>query len=462
MRISVFGIGYVGLVQAAVFADSGHDVMCVDIDADKVAGLEAGRVPIFEPGLEALVRANTQAGRLRFTTDAGAAVSHAAVQMIAVGTPPDEDGAADVSHVRTVARTIARHMARDTLVVVKSTVPVGTCDAVHEELTAGLNARGVRHVARVASNPEFLKEGSAVADCQRPDRIVVGVADEASETVLREIYAPFNRNHDRIVVMDVRSCELTKYAANCMLATRISFMNEMAMVAERMGADIEKVRLGIGSDPRIGYHFLYAGIGYGGSCFPKDVAAMRRSARAVGVEPTVLDAVEERNAAQKRVLVDKVHAVFGDDLAGRCFALWGLAFKANTDDMREASSRVILEALWAAGAHVRAFDPEAATTARALYGDRDDLVLCATKEEALEGADALVIATEWQAFKVPDFAAIRDALATPHLFDGRNLFDPAQVARHGLHYHAVGRPVSEPDAVPTVVPTVVTAAVQAA
>jgi UDPglucose 6-dehydrogenase len=446
MRITVFGTGYVGLVQGAVLAEVGHDVLCVDVDAAKVEGLKAGRIPIYEPGLEEIVKRNHADGRLHFTTDAAAGVAHGRIQFIAVGTPPDEDGSADLQYVLAVAATIAAHMEEPKVVVTKSTVPVGTADKVRATLAAGLKARGSALGFEVVSNPEFLKEGAAVADCLRPDRIVIGTDSAEAEELLREVYAPFNRNHDKIIVMDVRSAELTKYAANCMLATKISFMNEMANLAERLGADIEAVRQGIGSDPRIGYHFIYPGAGYGGSCFPKDVKALISTARGAGFEPTILQAVEDRNDAQKTVIVDKIRAHFGDDLEGRVFALWGLAFKPNTDDMREAASRVVMEALWAAGARVQAYDPEAMEEAQRLYGDREDLVLAGTKEAALKGADALVVMTEWQVFRAPDFDLIRERLAAPVIFDGRNLYEPARMARKGFSYYAIGRGLGGPAA----------------
>jgi UDPglucose 6-dehydrogenase len=439
MRITVFGTGYVGLVQGAVLAEVGHDVLCVDVDERKVEALKAGRIPIYEPGLEDLVRKNHAAGRLLFTTDADEGVAHGRVQFIAVGTPPDEDGSADMQYVMAVATTIAERMAEPKVVVDKSTVPVGTADRVRARIAEVLAARGSDLAFDVVSNPEFLKEGAAVADCMRPDRIIIGTADPASEDLLREVYAPFNRNHDKILVMDVRSAELTKYAANCMLATKISFMNEMAGLAERLGADVEMVRLGIGSDPRIGYHFIYPGAGYGGSCFPKDVKALIHAAREVEFEPQVLAAVEARNDAQKEVIFAKIDRHYQGALAGRTFALWGLAFKPNTDDMREAASRVLMEALWAAGAKVQAFDPEAMEETQRLYGDRDDLLLCGTKEAALRGADALVVMTEWQAFRAPDFDLLRDRLAAPVIFDGRNLYDPLRLARRGFTYYAIGR-----------------------
>jgi UDPglucose 6-dehydrogenase len=439
MRITVFGTGYVGLVQGAVLAEVGHDVLCVDVDAAKVEALRAGRIPIFEPGLEEIVKKNHAAGRLLFTTDAGEGVAHGRVQFIAVGTPPDEDGSADMQYVMAVATTIAELMQEPKVVVDKSTVPVGTADRVRARIAEVLAARGSDLAFDVVSNPEFLKEGAAVADCMRPDRIIIGTADPGSEELLREVYAPFNRNHDKILVMDVRSAELTKYAANCMLATKISFMNEMAGLAERLGADVEAVRLGIGSDPRIGYHFIYPGAGYGGSCFPKDVKALIHAAREVEFEPKVLAAVEARNDAQKEVIFAKIERHFQGALAGRTFALWGLAFKPNTDDMREAASRVLMEALWAAGAKVQAYDPVAMEETQRLYGDRDDLVLAGTKEAALKGADALVIMTEWQAFRAPDFDLLAEKLAAPVIFDGRNLYDPARLDRRGFTYYAIGR-----------------------
>jgi UDPglucose 6-dehydrogenase len=440
MKITVFGTGYVGLVQGSVLAEVGHDVLCIDIDAAKVAGLNEGRIPIYEPGLEDMVKKNHAEGRLQFSTDAARGVAHGRIQIIAVGTPPDEDGSADLQYVLGVAGTIAEHMEEPKVVVTKSTVPVGTADRVRARMRRGLEARGRSDLAFDAvSNPEFLKEGAAVADCMRPDRIVIGTSDPDSEELLREVYAPFNRNHDKIIVMDVRSAELTKYAANCMLATKISFMNEMAGLAERLGADIEMVRMGIGSDPRVGYHFIYPGAGYGGSCFPKDVKALIHTARAAGFEPRVLQAVEDRNDDQKTVMFDKIHRHFGGDLAGRTFALWGLAFKPNTDDMREAAARVLMEALWAAGAKVQAYDPEAMEETQRIYGDRDELTLSGTKEAALKGADALIVMTEWQVFRAPDFDLITERLATPTIFDGRNLYDPVRMEKRGFAYYAIGR-----------------------
>ena len=443
MKVTVFGIGYVGLVQAAVLADVGHDVLCIDIDVSKVERLKQGHIPIYEPGLEALVRDNHAGGRLNFTADAVAAVKHGEVQFIAVGTPPDEDGSADLKYVLAVAETIGLHMDAPLTIIDKSTVPVGTADKVGARVAAMLAQRERSDLTfDVVSNPEFLKEGCAVADCTRPDRIVIGTASPQAEAVMRELYAPFNRNHDRIIVMDVRSAELTKYAANCLLATKISFMNEMANLAERLGADIEMVRQGIGSDPRIGYQFLYAGVGYGGSCFPKDVQALIQTADSIDFDATLLKAVERRNAEQKHTLFNKISSHFNGELAGKTFALWGLSFKPNTDDMREAPSRVLMEALWRAGARVQAYDPEAMEETQRIYGDRDDLRLCGTKEAALKGADALMIVTEWQAFKAPDFNAIKQQLKQPLIFDGRNLFDPGSVLRKGIEYISIGRPLN--------------------
>ncbi|RUZ45201.1 UDP-glucose/GDP-mannose dehydrogenase family protein, partial [Mesorhizobium sp. M7A.F.Ca.CA.004.05.2.1] len=406
----------------------------------KVERLNQGLVPIFEPGLENLVKENHAAGRIKFTTDAAAAVRHGEIQMIAVGTPPGEDGSADLKYVLAVAETIGREMDKPKIVVGKSTVPVGTCEKVKARIADTLKKRGREDLAfDVASNPEFLKEGSAVADCMKPDRIIVGTDSEDTEAVMRELYAPFNRNHEKMIVMDVRSAEFTKYAANCMLATKISFMNEMANLAEQLGADIEEVRKGIGSDPRIGYHFIYPGLGYGGSCFPKDVRALIKTAEGVKFDAKLLRAVEERNNAQKSVLFDKVDRYFKGNLKGKTFALWGLAFKPNTDDMREAPARVLMEALWKAGANVQAYDPEAMQECQAIYGLRDDLLLCGTTEAALRGADALLIATEWKSFRAPSFDAVKDALITPVIFDGRNLYDPKVIARHGIEYHSIGR-----------------------
>ncbi|MEP7043770.1 MAG: UDP-glucose/GDP-mannose dehydrogenase family protein [Dokdonella sp.] len=438
MRVTIFGTGYVGLVTGTCLAEVGNDVICVDVDADKIARLERGEIPIYEPGLEPLVRANRASGHLKFTTDATAGIAHAQLVFIAVGTPPDEDGSADLSHVLTVARTIGQTLSRYVVIVNKSTVPVGTADAVRAEVARELAARGSEVSFDVVSNPEFLKEGDAVQDCLRPDRIVVGADSARAVELLKVLYAPFNRNHERIVLMDVRSAELTKYAANAMLATKISFMNEIANIAEQVGADVEQVRRGIGSDPRIGYHFIYPGAGYGGSCFPKDVKALEYSARQHGHEPHLLSAVEAVNAAQKRKLFALVERHFGGDLRGRTIALWGLAFKPNTDDMREAPSRTLLEQLWQAGANVRAYDPEAGAEVRRLYGERDDLVLCG-QYAALDGADALVIVTEWKAFRSPDFERIRSQLKQPVVFDGRNIFEPRAVEDAGIAYYGIGR-----------------------
>ena len=442
MKVTVFGIGYVGLVQGAVLAEVGHDVVCIDIDADKVERLKQGHIPIYEPGLEALVKENYSAGRLNFTTDAAAGVKHGEVQFIAVGTPPDEDGSADLKYVLVVAETIAQHMEKHQIVIDKSTVPVGTADKVSARIAQVLVQRQREDLGfDVVSNPEFLKEGSAVADCMRPDRIVIGTSSTAAEDVMRELYAPFNRNHEKIIVMDVRSAELTKYAANCMLATKISFMNEMANLAEILGADIEMVRQGIGSDPRIGYQFLYAGVGYGGSCFPKDVQALIRTADSIDFDAKVLKAVETRNNEQKSVLFKKILKHFNGELHGKTFALWGLSFKPNTDDMREAPSRVLMESLWEAGAKVQAYDPEAMEETQRIYGSRDDLSLCGTKESALKGAHALVIVTEWQEFKAPDFELIKQHLKMPLIFDGRNLFEVKRMDKKNITYYSIGRQI---------------------
>jgi len=443
MRVAIFGTGYVGLVTGTCLAEVGHDVVCVDIDQAKVDGLNRGIIPIYEPGLEPMVKANHAASRLAFTTDAASAIAHGQVVFIAVGTPPDEDGSADLQYVLAVARTIGRHLQVPTVVVNKSTVPVGTADKVRAAIAEELAARGVEIAFDVVSNPEFLKEGDAVADCMRPDRIIIGAASDAPVAVMRRLYAPFNRNHDRVVEMDVRSAELTKYAANAMLATKISFMNEIANIAERVGADIEHVRQGIGSDPRIGWHFIYPGAGYGGSCFPKDVQALARTALQYGHAPRLLEAVEAVNEAQKGHLFELVqrHYDRGEDegVRGKTFAVWGLAFKPNTDDMREASSRRLLAQLWEAGARVRAYDPEAMHEARRIFGERDDLVLCDSAFAALEGADALIVVTEWKQFRSPDFARIRQALGDAVVFDGRNLYDPHEIEAAGLAYYGIGR-----------------------
>lgn len=440
MKVTVFGIGYVGLVQGAVLAEVGHSVICVDIDRVKVEQLKRGHVPIYEPGLQSLVAENFAAGRLRFTTDAAEGVAHGDVQFIAVGTPPDEDGSADLKYVLSVAESIAATMETSKIVIDKSTVPIGTADQVRARIDQVLRKRGRDDLTfDVVSNPEFLKEGSAVSDCMRPDRIVIGTSNKESEEVMRELYAPFNRNHEKIIVMDVRSAELTKYAANCMLAAKISFMNEIANIAENLGADIEMVRQGIGADPRIGYHFIYAGAGYGGSCFPKDVQALINTAASIGFDAKVLKAVESRNNEQKTMLYRKISAHFNHSLTGRNFAVWGLSFKPKTDDMRGAPSKALLESLWAAGAKVRAYDPEAMNEALRIYGSRPDLVLCESKESALKGADALVILTDWQAFKAPDFSIIEESLLQPLIFDGRNLFSTKKLAGLGFKYYSIGR-----------------------
>ena len=449
MRVVIFGTGYVGLVSGACLAEMGNTVTCVDTDAGKLARIEQGDMPIHEPGLEPLVRSNHAAGRLRFTTDAAAAIGEAEIVFVAVGTPPDEDGSADLRHVLAVAGTIGKHATAPLVVVNKSTVPVGTADRVRETIAAELALRRVSLAFDVVSNPEFLKEGNAVEDCLRPDRIVIGCAQPRSLELLRRLYAPFQRNHDRIVVMDVRSAELTKYAANAMLATKISFMNEMANIAERVGADVEMVRQGIGSDSRIGYHFIYPGIGYGGSCFPKDVKALARTAQQHGYTPRILDAVEQVNEAQKLRLFDSISRHFGATLRGRTLALWGLAFKPNTDDMREAPALALLQQLWGAGVNVRAFDPVAQHEAGRIFGPRTDLVLCDSPAHALEGADGLAVITEWKEFRSPDWRALRTAIREPVVFDGRNLYDPAAVEAEGIAYYGIGRGRSVQNPEPT-------------
>jgi UDPglucose 6-dehydrogenase len=440
MKASIIGTGYVGLVTGACLADVGNHVLCLDTDERKIARLRAGEIPIYEPGLEAIVRANVAAGRLQFTTDPAEGARYALLQMIAVGTPPGEDGSADLSHVIAAARGIATHMDGPRIIVDKSTVPVGTADRVREAVAQVLSQRGVRHAFSTVSNPEFLKEGAAVEDFMRPDRIVIGAEDPQAIAAMRELYAPFQRNHDRIQVMDIRSAELTKYAANAMLATRISFMNELALLAERLGADIEHVRMGIGSDPRIGYHFLYPGAGFGGSCFPKDVSALIRTAAENGVDLKVMRAVEEANERQKNVLAEKIVRRFGEQLEGRRFAIWGLSFKPNTDDMREAPSRVVIAALRSRGAEVVAFDPVAVEEARRIFSGDAGVSFAGSAMDAVKGADALVIMTEWKAFRSPEFDELRANLRQPVIFDGRNLYEPAVVASHGLEYHAIGRP----------------------
>jgi UDPglucose 6-dehydrogenase len=439
MKVTVFGAGYVGLVSAACLSDMGNSVLCADVDDARVARLQAGEVPIHEPGLAELLRRNVAAGRLRFTTDAAQAVAHGTIVFIAVGTPPAEDGSADVGHVLEVARCIGAHMQDYKVVVNKSTVPVGTAQRVREALVEGLRTRQALVPFAVVSNPEFLKEGAAIDDFMHPDRVLIGSDDEQATLLMRALYAPFLRNRDRIVLMDVRSAELTKYVANAMLATRISFMNEMATLAERVGADIEQVRLGIGSDPRIGTHFLYAGCGWGGSCFPKDVRALTHMGQGSGVDMGILRAVQEVNEHQKRLLGRRLVERFGTDLRGHAFAVWGLAFKPETDDLREAPSLVLIEELLARGASVRAFDPVAMPAMRARMGERPGLTLVADPMEAAQGADALVVVTEWRQFRSPDFAGLRKALRTPVIVDGRNLYDPALVRQLGFEHVAVGR-----------------------
>jgi UDPglucose 6-dehydrogenase len=434
MNVTVIGTGYVGLVTGACLADAGNNVFCLDVDAKKIRSLNEGRVPIFEPGLEPIVRRNREAGRLKFSTDVAASVAHGELQLIAVGTPPDEDGSADMQYVLAAAEAIGRHMSSYKVVATKSTVPVGTADRVREVLQ-----RITKHEFAVVSNPEFLKEGAAVEDFMRPDRIIVGAEDERAIALLRQLYAPFQRNRERIIVMGVRSAELTKYAANAMLATRISFMNELANLAEVLGADIEDVRHGIGSDARIGTQFLYPGVGYGGSCFPKDVRALQRTAAEARRELRVVSAVEAVNETQKHVLAGKIKRRFGDRLNGKCLAIWGLAFKANTDDMREASSRTLIADLVGAGARVRAYDPVAGAEARRLFGDSPGVEIVESGFAALEGADALAIVTEWQEFRSPDFAALKAKLRTPAIFDGRNLYDPAVLKSLGFEYFPIGR-----------------------
>ncbi|HSY05789.1 MAG TPA: UDP-glucose/GDP-mannose dehydrogenase family protein [Steroidobacteraceae bacterium] len=439
MRVTIFGSGYVGLVTGACLADAGNHVICVDVNAAKIERLKRGDVPIHEPGLEALIRRNAEAGRLEFTTEAARAVEHGLFQLIAVGTPPGQDGSADLKYVLAVARSIATHMSRYCIVITKSTVPVGTADKVRAQLARTLEERGAKVEFDVVSNPEFLKEGAAIGDFMKPDRVVIGTDNPRTTELMRALYEPFIRNHDRLIVMDIRSSELTKYAANAMLATKISFMNELANIAERLGADIEKVRIGIGSDPRIGYSFIYPGTGYGGSCFPKDVQALIRSAHEAGHEPQLLNAVESVNTRQKEVLFRKMQRHFTAGLAGRTLAVWGLAFKPNTDDMREAPARTLIDLLLKAGAAVRAYDPVAEPEAQRLYAGVAGLTLTRNAYEAVQGADALAIVTEWQEFRSPDFERLRELLKTPVIFDGRNLYDPAMVSRFGLTYYAVGR-----------------------
>ena len=439
MKITVIGTGYVGLVSGACLADVGNQVLCMDIDAKKIATLTSGSIPIFEPGLKEMVASNVAAGRLHFTTDVAEGVAFGDIQIIAVGTPPGEDGSADLQYVVAAARNVGRLMTTPKIVMDKSTVPVGTADKVREAIGDELKKRGADVKFSVVSNPEFLKEGAAVEDFMRPDRIVIGADNDEAIEAMRKLYAPFQRNHDRVMVMDVRSAELTKYAANAMLATRISFMNELALLAELLGADIESVRKGMGSDPRIGYHFLYPGIGYGGSCFPKDVQALQRTATAAGMNLKLLDAVERVNYAQKHVLTNKIVRRFGDDLAGKTIALWGLAFKPNTDDMREAPSLVLIEDLVKRGAKIVAFDPVAHAEAKHLLGNNPNVTLASSAMAALNGVDALAIVTEWKTFRAPDFAAMKAALKSPVVFDGRNLYEPDAMHELGFEYYPIGR-----------------------
>ena len=451
MKVTVFGTGYVGLVTGTCLADVGHDVLCVDIDEAKVEGLKNGIIPIYEPGLKPMVMRNHKEGRLNFTTDAEAAVKHGALQFIAVGTPPDEDGSADLQYVLAVAKTIGQYMNHFTVVIDKSTVPVGTADKVNTTIADVLATRGCETGCvpdyAVCSNPEFLKEGAAIEDFSKPSRIIVGTDSEKVRELMRECYSPYNRNHDKLIFMDVRAAELTKYAANAMLATKISFMNEMSQLAEQLNVDVEQVRLGIGSDPRIGYQFIYPGCGYGGSCFPKDVQALARTADSVGYDAQLLKAVEAVNYRQKETLFTKLEHAFDGDLAGKIIAIWGLSFKPNTDDMRAAPSRVLMESLWAAGAKVIAYDPEAMNETHRIYGKRNDLTLVGTREIAAEGADALVICTEWKTFRAVDFNWLKAKLNFPVIVDGRNLYNPEDVKKAGLMYYAVGRGDSLKDSI---------------
>jgi UDPglucose 6-dehydrogenase len=439
MKVTVVGTGYVGLVTGACLSEMGNHVVCLDVDERKIALLNSGGIPIHEPGLKEIVQRNVAAGRLQFMTDQAAAVAHGTIQFIGVGTPPDEDGSADLQYVVAAATNIGRHMTDYKVIVDKSTVPVGTADKVRAAVNAALKERRVSMDFSVVSNPEFLKEGAAVEDCMRPDRIIVGADDERAVLLMRALYTPFMRNHDRLQLMDVKSAEFTKYAANAMLATRISFMNELALLADQVGADIEQVRRGIGSDPRIGTHFLYPGTGYGGSCFPKDVKALIHTGRENGIELGVLQAVESANERQKHVLVNKIVAHFGEDLSGRTFAMWGLAFKPNTDDMRDAPSRVIAQELSRRGAALRAYDPVAMEEAKRTMGEVPRLTFVSTQGEALTGADALLIVTEWKEFRNPDFDQITTTLKQPLIFDGRNIYDPELLRTLGLEYHGIGR-----------------------
>ena len=439
MKVTIYGSGYVGLVTGACLAQVGNQVLCVDIDEHKIKMLQSGEVPIYEPGLDEMIKQNISAGRIKFTQNAAEGVKHGLFQFIAVGTPPDEDGSADLRHVVAVAKSIAQHMDEYRVIVTKSTVPVGTADVVKKAVTDSLDASQKQCEFSVVSNPEFLKEGAAIEDFMKPDRVVVGTDNARAGELMRTLYAPFNRNHDRVKLMDIRSAELTKYAANAMLATKISFINELANLAEKVGADIEQVRLGIGSDPRIGYHFIYPGCGYGGSCFPKDVKALQHIGANAKFDTTLISAVDKVNQQQKEVLFNKIQQRFGGDLEGKTFALWGLAFKPNTDDMREASSRTLMESLWQAGATVQAYDPVAMDECSRIYGQRNDLLLCSNSSAALTNADALIIVTEWTEFRSPDFDLIKESLNYPIIFDGRNLYEPDFLHSEQIEYFAIGR-----------------------
>ncbi|MEJ2451537.1 MAG: UDP-glucose/GDP-mannose dehydrogenase family protein [Gammaproteobacteria bacterium] len=441
MKITIFGTGYVGLVTGTCLAEVGNDVLCVDVDKNKIDLLNNGGIPIYEPGLEELVAKNREHGKLQFTTDIEEGVKHGLFQFIAVGTPPDEDGSADLQYVLNVAESVGKYMDEYRIIIDKSTVPVGTADKVIDKVQEQLDARGVNFDFDVVSNPEFLKEGAAIDDFMKPDRIIVGTNNVRTGELLKALYAPFNRNHDRLLILDVRSAELAKYAANALLATKISFMNELSNIAELTGADIEQVRLGIGSDPRIGYHFIYPGAGYGGSCFPKDVRALERTARAFGYEARLLASVEDVNNAQKRVLAQKILDYFQGQIKGKTFAMWGLSFKPNTDDMREASSRVVMELLWEQGAKIKAFDPEAMPETRRIYGERPELVLTDSPEEAVENTDALIVMTEWNIFRSPDLVELKQKMRSPVIFDGRNIYNPQVMKDMGFVYASIGRQV---------------------
>ena len=442
MKITIYGSGYVGLVTGTCMAEVGNDVLCVDIDTKKIENLKNGIIPIYEPGLDKLVHKNVESGRLKFTTDTKEGVDHGLFQFIAVGTPPDEDGSADLQYVIAVAKSIGENMDDYRIIVNKSTVPVGTADKVRDAVNDTLAARKINAEFDVVSNPEFLKEGAAIDDFMKPDRVVVGTDNPRTGELLRALYAPFNRNHNRVIVMDIRSAELTKYAANAILATKISFMNELSNMAEILGADIENVRVGIGSDPRIGYQFIYPGCGYGGSCFPKDVQALERTADQIGYDAPLLKAVETVNNRQKEVLFKKIMNHYDGNIEGKVFTVWGLAFKPNTDDMRAAPSRTLMEALWEKGATVKAYDPEAMEESRRIYGDNNKLTYCESPEQALEKSDALVVVTEWNQFRSPDFIGMKKILSAPVIFDGRNLYDPEFLKKEGYTYYAIGRPTN--------------------